>query len=125
MHEYDIWCGISKGTFDIPHKIAYPYIERCRFYLQVKIQELLDLRAHKCFWNAPRVFWKVLILINMIYFPTLVCLITWRVVVFACHRYFCYGDYSSYHLANQLCSNILHLKGGLAIGSFDQSHPIW
>ena len=31
-------------------------IERCWFYSQVKIYELLDLRAHKCFWNAPLVF---------------------------------------------------------------------
>ena len=27
-------------------------MEICAFYLDVKIQELLDLRAHKCFWNA-------------------------------------------------------------------------
>ena len=53
MHGYDILCGISKGAFEIPHKISYPYIERCGFYSLVKIQELLDLRAHKCFWNAP------------------------------------------------------------------------
>ena len=32
----DILCGISKGTFEIPHKISYPYHERCKFYLQVK-----------------------------------------------------------------------------------------
>ena len=37
MYEYDILCGISKGTFEIPLKISYPYIERRRFYLQVKI----------------------------------------------------------------------------------------
>ena len=34
-------------------KYLTPYIERCGFYSQVKIEELLDLRAHKCFWNAP------------------------------------------------------------------------
>ena len=55
MYGLDILCGISKGNFEIPHKISYPYIERCGFYSQVKIQELLDLRAHKCFWNAPLV----------------------------------------------------------------------
>ena len=50
-----IFCvEFQKGTFKILHKISYPYIERCRFYSQVKIEELLDLRAHKCFWNAPR-----------------------------------------------------------------------
>ena len=36
MYGYDILCGISKGTFEIPHKISYPYIERCEFYSQVK-----------------------------------------------------------------------------------------
>ena len=55
MYEYDILCGISKDTFEIPHNISYTYIERCRFYSQVKISELLELRAHKCFWNAPLV----------------------------------------------------------------------
>ena len=51
-----IFCvEFKKGTFEIPHKISYPYIERCRLYSQVKIKELLDLRAHKCFWNAPQV----------------------------------------------------------------------
>ena len=50
---WDILCGISKVPFEIAHKISFPYIERCAFYLDVKIQELLDLRAHKCFWNAP------------------------------------------------------------------------
>ena len=37
MYGKDILCGISKGTFEIPHKISYPYIERCGFYSQVKI----------------------------------------------------------------------------------------
>ena len=53
MYGQDILCGISKGTFEIPHKISHPYIERCGFYSPAKIQELLDLRAEKCFWNAP------------------------------------------------------------------------
>ena len=53
MYGQDILCGISKGTFEIPHKVTYPYIEICKFYCQVKFQELLDLRAHMCFWNAP------------------------------------------------------------------------
>ena len=29
MDGKDILSGISKGTFEIPHKIFYPYIERC------------------------------------------------------------------------------------------------
>ena len=56
MYGLDILCGISKGTFEIPHKISYQYIERCGFYSQVKILELLDLRAQKCFWNAPLIY---------------------------------------------------------------------
>ena len=57
MYGSDIFCGIAKGTFEVPHKISHPYIERCGFYSQVNFQELLDLRAHKCFWNAPRYTW--------------------------------------------------------------------
>ena len=42
------------GIFEIPHKISYPHIERCRFYPRVKVVELLDLRSYKCksFRNA-------------------------------------------------------------------------
>ena len=29
-------CGISKDTFEIPHKISDPYIERCKFYTTSK-----------------------------------------------------------------------------------------
>ena len=39
--------------FEISHKISYPYIERYVFYSHVKIEELLDLRTRKHFWNAP------------------------------------------------------------------------
>ena len=49
MYGQDILCGNWKGTFEIPHKIACPYIARCGFHSQVEIQQLLDLRAHKCF----------------------------------------------------------------------------
>ena len=41
-----------KGTFEIPHNMSYLKNEKCRFYSHVKIWELLDLRAHKCFWKA-------------------------------------------------------------------------
>ena len=54
MYGYDVLCGISKVPFEIPHKISYPYIERCDFYATLKFQELLDLRAHMRFWNAPQ-----------------------------------------------------------------------
>ena len=59
MHGRDILCGISKVSLEIPHKISYSYIQRCAFYLDVKIWELLDLRAHKLFWNAPRTFSRI------------------------------------------------------------------
>ena len=36
MYGYDILCGISKGTVEIPRKIFYPYIERCDFYAPLK-----------------------------------------------------------------------------------------
>ena len=47
-------CGISK----VPHKISHPYCERCAFYLDVKILELLDLWAQKRFWNDPQFQWS-------------------------------------------------------------------
>ena len=53
MYGQDILCGITKVPFKIPHKISYPYIERCHFYTALKFQELLDLRAHKCFELPP------------------------------------------------------------------------
>ena len=37
MYGYDILCGISQVPCEIPHKISYPYIERCVFDLHVKI----------------------------------------------------------------------------------------
>ena len=36
MYGYDILCAISKGTFEIPHKISYPYIEREDLYKMLK-----------------------------------------------------------------------------------------
>ena len=49
MYGQDILCGISKGTFEIPHKRAYPYIERWAFHFKVEIEELLDLTARRRF----------------------------------------------------------------------------
>ena len=34
MYGQDILSGISKGTFEIPHKISYPYIENAIFIQQ-------------------------------------------------------------------------------------------
>ena len=66
MYGKDILCGISKVPFEIPHKIFYPYIERWRFYTILNISELLDLRAHKCFWNAPP-GWFILLVLRVEY----------------------------------------------------------
>ena len=55
MYGYDIWCGISKGTFEIPHQISYPYIERYDINTTSTFQELLALRGHMCFWNVVQV----------------------------------------------------------------------
>ena len=54
MYGQDIFCGISKATFEIPHKISYPYIERYDFYTTLKFKTF-NLRAHICFWNTPQV----------------------------------------------------------------------
>ena len=32
----DILCGISKGIFEVAHKMSYPYIENRWFYTQIK-----------------------------------------------------------------------------------------
>ena len=43
---------VIMSSFQIPHKIFYPHIERCRFFPQVKLSELFDIRAHQYFWIA-------------------------------------------------------------------------
>ena len=53
MYGWDILCGISNGTFEIPHKIFYPYIKKYYLNTLLTIYELSDLRAHTYFWNAP------------------------------------------------------------------------
>ena len=37
MYGQDILHGISEGTFEIPHNISYPYIERYDLYSVLKI----------------------------------------------------------------------------------------
>ena len=54
MYGSDILREISKVPFEIPHKISDPYIERYDFYTTSKFAELLDLRGHTRYWNAPR-----------------------------------------------------------------------
>ena len=33
---WDILCGISKSTFEVPYKISYPYIEIYEFHTKWK-----------------------------------------------------------------------------------------
>ena len=54
MYEQDILHGISKGTFEIPHKISCSYIARFDFDTKLKFWEFLDLRVHKCFRNTSQ-----------------------------------------------------------------------
>ena len=42
--------GISKGTFEIPHKISSPYIQIYICYTIIKLKELLDLGE---FFESP------------------------------------------------------------------------
>ena len=51
MYGQDILCGISKGTFEIQHKISYPYMERIEFHTGLRLYKLLDLTAHCNFRN--------------------------------------------------------------------------
>ena len=58
MHGQDIVCGISKGTFEIPHKISYPYIERYDIHATLKFYKLLDLRASEML-PTPQTHWRL------------------------------------------------------------------
>ena len=51
MYGSDILCGISKGTFEIPPKYLTHTLKDLIF---IQNWKFLDLRAHNCFWNAPR-----------------------------------------------------------------------
>ena len=42
MYGQDILCGISKGTFEIPHKISHPYIE---FVYNIEILRALGFKS--------------------------------------------------------------------------------
>ena len=53
MHGEDISCEIWKVVFEMPHKLTYPYADRCAFDIDVKFEDLLGLRARKRFWNGP------------------------------------------------------------------------
>ena len=50
MYRWDILCGILKGTFEIPHKISYPYIER----YNVEILRALRFKSSQAFLKCPQ-----------------------------------------------------------------------
>ena len=49
MYEWDILCGISKGTFEISHKMSYPYIERYNFLYKAEILRVLRFKSSEVF----------------------------------------------------------------------------
>ena len=54
MYGKDILWGISQGTFEIPHKICYPYIVRYRFYSWWRHQmETFSTLLAICVGNSP------------------------------------------------------------------------
>ena len=56
IFQCNIFCvELQKVHFQIPHKISHPYIQRRVFYSEMNIQEIVDLRAQKCFQNGLHV----------------------------------------------------------------------
>ena len=53
MYGHDILYVITKVHFKILHKISCLYMEKSAFYMEIKFQELLDLRACEHFWSSP------------------------------------------------------------------------
>ena len=54
MYGCDILCGISKGTFEIPYTISYPYIERFDFYKKDGILRALRFKSPEVFLKRPQ-----------------------------------------------------------------------
>ena len=51
------------------YQISYPYIEIYGFYSHVKIYELLDWRAYKCFGLPSIPYYEITINFSAIYHP--------------------------------------------------------
>ena len=51
MYGYKILCGISKVPFEIPHKISYPYTEKCA----VENLRALRFKSSYAFLKPPRI----------------------------------------------------------------------
>ena len=42
LSTFIILCGISKGTFEIPHKKSYPYIAKCIFEIPSNFNDFAE-----------------------------------------------------------------------------------
>ena len=51
MHGQDILCGIPKGIFEIPHKLACPYIERCDFLYNIENLQTFRFKSSYAFFK--------------------------------------------------------------------------
>ena len=85
MYGSDILCGISKGTFEIPHKISYQYIEMCRFYPQQVIS---------CANVDLRFFISILVLFHKICSKN-------------CHLKYIFKDFM--HLPGEMCQSCIYI----------------
>ena len=52
MYGKNIFCGISNGTFEIPHIISYPYIEKNLY--NVQILRAICFKNYTHFERSPR-----------------------------------------------------------------------
>ena len=49
MYGYDILCGTSKSTFEIPHKISQPCIEEYDFSYTIEILRVRALKSKRLY----------------------------------------------------------------------------
>ena len=54
MYGQDFLCGISKVSFEIPHKISYPSIERYDFLCNIEILRALRFKISQVFLKRPK-----------------------------------------------------------------------
>ena len=63
----DILCVISKVPFEIPHKISYPYTERCVSIKQSKLKSSQILKLWHFFFNVPQAlmsYYSIIAVVN-------------------------------------------------------------
>ena len=59
MYVKDILCEISKGNFEIPHKISEPYIEKFHFLYKIEILRALRFKRSEVFLKRPLVCYQL------------------------------------------------------------------